>query len=835
MEFSKKIHVTLIGGGKFSTLGGIVRSIVEIANHLAEHGHAVKILANGIETDTPFYPVHADVEVEFVKYPFNVRRIDDFRNILKQQKTDLFVLCFSNKIGFNVSAAAYGLDVPILRSEHGNPDHLIENIWNGNPQMREMMFKMADYSHVLLESFSQIPALPHSVTSYIKHIPSPIKLNVKLARPGAKSVKPKRIIYCGRIESFEKDTQALLDAFLSIADEFKDWSLDFFGDGGLRADLEALVPKKLQDRILFHGAIPPEQLSQELSKSHIFVIPSDTEGCPMSLGEAMAHGLPALGFKSCRGVNAFIKHSKTGFLCEEGKAFRGEGLIEPLKTLMSDSTLRTRFGAMAVKEISALDSKLVLEDWRKACEETASIGSHLEDFRAKKRSSFPDMEGLEARLSFTIDYVKKHKSFPAQGIIPKPKTDESEKSTNEQICNKPLPDDHILVSESVPFITVIVPVFNMAAYAEDTVKSVMSQSLKNIEILVINDGSTDKSISILRNIEKQDNRIRVIDQDNLGVSATRNRGLREAKGKYVLFWDGDDLLLPDALEKLFVEGEVNDSEIVTGGLYHFQSNNHRVREWTIPRYALLMREKEDQTDIFKSDRLRYDVSTCNKLYNREFLIHNEIFYPEGLRLEDILFSWQAYLSASKVCISTVEVGGYRKVQNSRKGSSLWGEQKVDSVVEVYNRLTSMISAKGKDIASDLSIDVDIYFSYVVFYAIKAVVHMDARKRAVQERRLRLRDVLKGINPEVIASLPIEYQRKFAAFLKNPKITKTAFSKLNVAMPVQKDSVSIEFSKIRKVKLFDTLEFVSKRLPRGGGDLVDYYTEQSLRMVDSSLD
>lgn len=110
-------------------------------------------------------------------------------------------------------------------------------------------------------------------------------------------------------------------------------------------------------------------------------------------------------------------------------------------------------------------------------------------------------------------------------------------------------------------VSVIVPVFNAANFIHRSVESIINQSYNDLEIILINDGSTDNTIELLNAYAEKDNRIRVIDQDNIGVAATRNVGLKNAKGEFILFIDSDDWLELDAIERL-IEKMDNDTDIV---------------------------------------------------------------------------------------------------------------------------------------------------------------------------------------------------------------------------------------------------------------------------------
>ena len=111
-------------------------------------------------------------------------------------------------------------------------------------------------------------------------------------------------------------------------------------------------------------------------------------------------------------------------------------------------------------------------------------------------------------------------------------------------------------------VSIIIPVYNVEKYLRQCLDSIVNQTLKEIEVICINDGSTDNSPIILEEYEKKDPRIRVITQENMGSGVARNRAIQQAKGKYIGFMDSDDWADPTMFEKLYENAELNNSDIV---------------------------------------------------------------------------------------------------------------------------------------------------------------------------------------------------------------------------------------------------------------------------------
>src|SRR5574344_2773158 len=111
-------------------------------------------------------------------------------------------------------------------------------------------------------------------------------------------------------------------------------------------------------------------------------------------------------------------------------------------------------------------------------------------------------------------------------------------------------------------VSLIIPVFNSEKYLDECLESAIGQTLTDIEIICVDDGSTDCSAEILHEYSKKDNRIKVLRQENLGQSTARNKGLKFASGEYIAFLDSDDFMKSDMLEKLYDKAKVENSDIV---------------------------------------------------------------------------------------------------------------------------------------------------------------------------------------------------------------------------------------------------------------------------------
>lgn len=194
-----------------------------------------------------------------------------------------------------------------------------------------------------------------------------------------------------------------------------------------------------------------------------------------------------------------------------------------------------------------------------------------------------------------------------------------------------------------PKVSIIVPVYNTEKYLFKCLMSLIQQTLKEIEIIIINDGSTDNSASIISRFEGEDSRIKVITQENKLQGAARNNGTVLANGEYIGFVDSDDWIDLDYFEKLYIAAKKYDSDIAL-------ATNIRVGNGKTKKRLNIEQEEFVLNMQGKFDICHLANNPCptNKIYKRELLIKNDIKWPEGCYCEDKLFVTQAVYYANGV-------------------------------------------------------------------------------------------------------------------------------------------------------------------------------------------
>ncbi len=205
-------------------------------------------------------------------------------------------------------------------------------------------------------------------------------------------------------------------------------------------------------------------------------------------------------------------------------------------------------------------------------------------------------------------------------------------------------------------VSVIIPIYNVEKYLRECLDSVVNQTLKDIEIICVNDGSTDNSLEILKEYKQKDKRIKLISQKNYGAGVARNTGLNIANGEYLAFIDGDDFYENDFCRQMYDKAVDTNSDVVI-----CQAQNYNIID---DRYYLmpcsLIKEYLPANDVFNYKDMKdyiFNFSqnwNWNKLFKKEFIDSNNITFQNLFRTNDLLFTCKALILANS--ITTIKNG-----------------------------------------------------------------------------------------------------------------------------------------------------------------------------------
>lgn len=203
-------------------------------------------------------------------------------------------------------------------------------------------------------------------------------------------------------------------------------------------------------------------------------------------------------------------------------------------------------------------------------------------------------------------------------------------------------------------VSVIVPVYNCEKYLKDCLDSILGQTLQEIEVICINDGSTDRSGKILEEYAANDTRVTVLSQVNRGLSISRNRGLEDAQGEYIQFCDSDDMFVKHALEYSYQKAVQNHLDVFYfdgSPLYENSSLEERKAGYrTYYKREPLFRKAQSGADLLSALVKNHSFRTqpCLQLIRRSFILESKVLFPPGLLHEDNYFTPALMVCAARV-------------------------------------------------------------------------------------------------------------------------------------------------------------------------------------------
>lgn len=214
-------------------------------------------------------------------------------------------------------------------------------------------------------------------------------------------------------------------------------------------------------------------------------------------------------------------------------------------------------------------------------------------------------------------------------------------------------------------VSVIIPLYNCETHLEECLQSLLSQTLKNIEFIFVDDGSIDKSQEIIKNFAKNDSRIKLIIQKNQGVSIARNNGIQHAKGDYIGFVDGDDYVAPDLFEMMFDKAKKENLDILVSG-YNKVSSNNLIEIKSQFQHDIVFNSEFIKQDLIKTFIQEDQLNSCwNKLYRAKLIKENNICFPKGMTNgEDGFFNIYCFYNAKQIMFINYSGYYYRELEGS---------------------------------------------------------------------------------------------------------------------------------------------------------------------------
>ena len=259
-------------------------------------------------------------------------------------------------------------------------------------------------------------------------------------------------------------------------------------------------------------------------------------------------------------------------------------------------------------------------------------------------------------------------------------------------------------------LSIIVPVYNVEKYLPKCLESLIKQTLKDIEIICVNDGSMDNSLAILKEFASKDSRIRIIDNQHQGVAKTRNTGIEQSTGEYIGFVDSDDYIDIDFFEKLYNSATKSNSDIAIASiLKHKNFFNIYNAKYTKEETAITIQDKIKLCE----DKKHFFFYAWNKIYHSRFIKENNIKFSEGQIYEDVMFAIKALYYSNKIISVYGTKYHYIEHENSlTKYKDKTGEKEHD-LIKAYSELQEFCNSKNIEISERLNYYTKENFGFIL--------------------------------------------------------------------------------------------------------------------------
>lgn len=278
-------------------------------------------------------------------------------------------------------------------------------------------------------------------------------------------------------------------------------------------------------------------------------------------------------------------------------------------------------------------------------------------------------------------------------------------------------------------ISVIIPMYNAEKYVGKCLNSLLNQTYKDLEIIIVNDGSKDNSQAVCEAFAQQDKRIILINTENRGAGSARNTGIETAKGEYISFIDSDDYVCPDYYERLLYMIEQTEADIAIGRYQRI--SEHEKMQFVNTEEIKECNNMEELLVLYGEDEDKYinAVLVTNKLFKRE-LFEDNIRFPVGRLIDDEFIIYKLIYKSKKIAYTNDVMYAYVQSDSSVMRTN-FKEQRVHDTIDVYDEVYSFFKENGTE---ELNEKILIrYLSYCVELAQKTQTStvIDDKKKVYQ--------------------------------------------------------------------------------------------------------
>ncbi len=280
-------------------------------------------------------------------------------------------------------------------------------------------------------------------------------------------------------------------------------------------------------------------------------------------------------------------------------------------------------------------------------------------------------------------------------------------------------------------ISILIPFFNVENYIKDTIESVIAQTKKDWEMILIDDGSTDKSYEICKEYADKDDRIKLFTQENSGVSSARNAAVSKVTSKYFTFLDSDDLMAPDFLEKMYYHISKEDADIYAADFVNFSEDNDIIWEKNKDTRKVVLGNKQATKALFEDNYHGINFVLWDKVYKTKLFIDNKIVFPVGHVREDMATLYRIFYSDQKTVYIDDKLIAYRYRVGSIMHSG-FDKRRFDLILASKNACDFFLE-KNENELFDLACNMHIRSLFTVGYEIRNAENTKAMWKEYKDR------------------------------------------------------------------------------------------------------
>ena len=306
-------------------------------------------------------------------------------------------------------------------------------------------------------------------------------------------------------------------------------------------------------------------------------------------------------------------------------------------------------------------------------------------------------------------------------------------------------------------LSIIVPVYNVEKYIRPCIESIFKQGLNEVdfEVIIVNDGTKDRSMEMIADIILQNNNITIINQKNQGLSVARNNGINIAKGEYILMPDSDDLLIENSLPILLGKALETKADLIVAdfmGMSDDEINHFK----GITQQPPIFKEKNGE-QLYMEDLNPNQCYVWRTLFRRDFLLSNKLTFVPGIYIQDVPFTHECYLKAKKCIRASWYLNIYRKGHES--ATSSFNNKKIKDICIAIAKTWELTHLEGLSpkVKDKLREDVHTSFSMLIWLIVHKIECASERTDIIDFLKLQAPDLhFTNGTKQIITSFMIKY-------------------------------------------------------------------------------